>query len=110
CTWMRARSVNMWLKALAVVDDRDQAAVTARLEQHTAVALGEDRVVAADPGTRARPEACPALADDDRARGHALAVADLDAEHLGRRIAPVPGSAEPLLVSHLVFVLVRLAC
>src|SRR5919206_2922604 len=93
---MRARSWN-----IALLRDGDEATLAARPERDGAVALGEDRVVAADPGAGARAEARPALAHDDRPRGHALAVEDLDAQHLRVRVAAVPRRAESLLVSHL---------
>src|SRR5689334_24371585 len=95
CTWMRARSWNTRL-----LRDGDEAPLAGGLEDHRAVALGEDRVVAADARARARTEARPALAHDDRPRGDALAVEDLDAEHLRVRVAAVPRRAESLLMSH----------
>src|SRR3954453_3358432 len=101
---MRARSLNK--RALAVrIDDGDEPAAAAHLERDEAVTLGEDRVVAAEAGAGARPEARAALADDDRPRGHALAVEDLDAEHLGLGVAPVPRRSESFLVSHLLLLL-----
>src|SRR4029079_11870147 len=69
CTWMRARSWNTRL-----LRDGDEAPLAGGLEDHRAIALGEDRVVAADARARARAEARAALAHDDRPRGHALAV------------------------------------
>src|SRR5438132_9777067 len=102
---MRARSWNIEALAGVAVDDRDEAAPAARLERDLAVALGEDRVVTAEPRARPRAEAGAPLAHDDRARGHALAVEDLDAEHLGRRVAPVPRRSESLFVRHLLVLL-----
>src|SRR5580765_2699446 len=93
---MRARSWN-----IALLRDGNEAPLTCRLEDDGAVALGEDRVVAPDPCTGAGTEARAALAHDDRSRGDALAVEDLDAEHLRVRVAPVPRRAESLLVCHL---------
>src|SRR5207247_8997959 len=75
---------------LGLVDDRDEPTLATCPEDDAPVALGEDRVVAAEARAWARAEARPALADDARPRGHALAVEHLDAEHLGRRVAPVP--------------------
>src|SRR5580765_3795012 len=92
---MRARSWN-----IALLRDGNEAPLTCRLEDDGAVALGEDRVVAPDPCTGAGTEARAALAHDDRSRGDALAVEDLDAEHLRVRVAPVPRRAESLLMSH----------
>src|SRR6266542_2859518 len=98
CTWMRARS---WNTRRYLVGDGDEAALAACLECDRAVALREDRVVAPDARAGARPETRAALADDDRPRRHALAVEDLDAEHLRVRVAAVPRRAESLFVSHL---------
>src|ERR1044072_5627514 len=81
CTWLRARSVDI---ELLVSDYGDRPTLAARAKNTPPVALGVDRVIAADPGAGPRPEARAALADDDRPSGHALAVEDLDAEHLGR--------------------------
>src|SRR5205814_3947947 len=55
CTWMRARSVNTQL-SLLVTDYRDEPAAAGRLEHDPAIALGEDRVVPAEAGPRARAE------------------------------------------------------
>src|SRR3954451_8650764 len=93
---MRARSWNM----SRLLGDRDEAAFAARLEHDRAVALGEDRVVAADAGARARAEARATLPDDDRAGGHALAGEDLHAEHLRVGVTAVPRRAESLLMRH----------
>src|SRR5215211_1199310 len=98
CTWMRARSWNM---RLLRGYDGDEPALALRLEGDGPVALREDRVVASDTGARAGAEARAALAHDDRPRRDALAVEDLDAEHLRVRVAPVARRAESLLVSHL---------
>src|SRR5205823_492579 len=86
----------------ALLGHGDEAPFTGGSEHNGSVALREDRVVPADTGAGAGPEARPALADDDRPRGHALAVEDLDAEHLRVGVAAVPRRAESLLVSHLV--------
>src|SRR5689334_22348127 len=100
---MRARSLNI----VDLVGDYDGAALAARLEDELAVALGEDRVVLADPGAGAGAEARAALADDDRPGRHGLAVEHLDAETLGVRVAAVPGGTESFLVSHLAVLLRR---
>src|SRR6202008_4315701 len=76
------------LEHVASVRDGDEAPPSAGAERDGAVALGEDGVVAADPRAGAGPEACAALAHDDRSRGNALAVEDLDAEHFRLRVAP----------------------
>src|SRR5580765_5044315 len=96
CTWMRARSWNM-----ALLRYVDKTAFAGRLEDHRAVTLGEDRVVAPDARAGAWAEAGAALPHDDRPRGDVLAVEDLDAEHLRLRVAPVPRGAESLFMSHL---------
>src|SRR6266516_1907382 len=85
---------------LGLINNGNKPPFATRLECNGSVALGEDRVVAPDSRAGAGTEAGPALADDDRPGGHALAVEDLDAEHLRVRVAPVPGRAEPLLVGH----------
>src|SRR5262245_44793374 len=66
-----------------VLDDRDRATLARRLELDDPLGRGEDRVVAAEAGALAGPEAGAALADDDLAAGHLLPGEDLDAEHLG---------------------------
>src|SRR4029077_1232923 len=81
--------------------DRHEAALAARAERDLAVARGEDRVVLAEAGAGAGPEARPALADEDHPRRHVLAAEELHAEHLGLRVAAVPRRAESLLVCHL---------
>src|SRR5437763_5162495 len=98
---MRARSLN----TADLVGDCDGPALSARPEREGAVALGEDRVVRAEPRAGARAEARAALADDDHAGLHRLAVEQLDAEALRVRVAAVPGGAETFLVSHLAFLL-----
>src|SRR5881394_1498322 len=98
---MRARSLN----TADLVGDCDGPALSARPEREGAVALGEDRVVLADPRAGARAEARATLADDDHAGLHRLAVEELDAEALRVRVAAVPGGAKTFLVSHLAFLL-----
>src|SRR5690242_4350244 len=90
-----------FIPLLGPVDNGNEATLATGAERDCAVALGEDRVVAADARAGAGPEARPALAHDDRPRGDTLAVEDLDAEHLRVRVAAVPRRAESLLVSHL---------
>src|SRR5262249_10146469 len=82
------------------LDDRDSAALAARPELDLAVLRGEDRVVAADARTGARPEARSALANDDHPGLDVLAGEDLHAEHLRVRVAPVAARSESLLVRH----------
>src|SRR5215471_17250010 len=98
---MRARSLN----TSALVGDCDGPPLARPAEGQRAVALGEDRVVLADPRAGAGAEARPALADDDHAGLHRLAVEQLDAEPLCVRVAAVPGGAKTFFVSHLAFLL-----
>src|SRR5436190_19046973 len=98
---MRARSLN----TADLVGDCDGPALSALAEAERSVALGEDRVVLADPRARAWAEARAALADDDHAGLHRLAVEQLDAEALRVRVAAVTGGAKTFLVSHLAFLL-----
>src|SRR3954449_9227826 len=79
--------------------DRDHATPAALAELHDPRALGEDRVVLADPDPGAGMELRAALAHDDLAAGHGLAGEDLHAEPLGVRVAAVAAGAEPLLMS-----------
>src|SRR5204862_8084975 len=102
---MRARSLN----TADLVGDYDGPALSARPERERSVALGEDRVVLADPRAGARAEARAALEDDDPAGLHRLAVEQLDAEALRVRAAAVPGGATPLVVSA-VAVLLSFCC
>src|SRR2546430_8152394 len=69
CTWMRARSWNT-----ALLGDGDRALLAARPERDTAVAGGEDRVVAAYAGAGAGPETRAALPHEDHPRRHFLPV------------------------------------
>src|SRR3954452_270962 len=78
----------------------DEAAVAALAEGDGAFARGEDRVVLADPGARARPELRAALADEDHPGLHALAGEHLHAEHLRVRVATVARGTETLLMGH----------
>src|SRR5205807_1485425 len=83
--------------------DRDEALFAARAEGDLAVAHREDRVVLADPGSRAGAEARAALAEEDHPRRHVLAGEELHAEHLRLGVAAVPRRAESLLVCHSYF-------
>src|SRR5436305_3758754 len=96
---MRARSLNT--PGLIGGGDGDGAPVARPAELELAVALGEDRVVLADPGARARPEARAALADDDRPRFHVLPAEQLDPEALRVRVTAVAGGAKTFFVRHL---------
>src|SRR5262245_57867331 len=94
---MSTSSTNKLLDGL----DADDAAVRAVvLESHLAGDLRVDRVVFADAGVQAGAEAAPALADDDRAAGHKIAVVGFDAQPLRVRVAAVPGAALSFFVSH----------
>src|SRR4051794_24536907 len=86
--------------ALLAGGDRDRAALAAGLEFDHAGAGREDRMIAAEPGAVARPEARAALAHDDLAAADLLAGEYLHPEVLGVRVAPVAAGAESLLVSH----------
>src|SRR4029077_19917276 len=83
-----------------LLSDRDRAALPGLLELNGSFGGREDRVVAAQAGALARPEAGAALADDDLAAGHALPGEDLDPEHLGIGFAAVATGAEPFLMRH----------
>ena len=67
----------------------DDLAALARAELHRTVGQREQRVVAATPDVLARVELGAALAHDDGAGGHGLAVEHLHAEALGIGIAAV---------------------
>src|SRR5436190_17900751 len=95
---MRARSLNTGLFGAG---DGDGTAVARPAELELAVALGEDRVVLADPGPRARPEARAALPDDDRPGLDLLPAEQLDPEALRVRVATVAGGAKTFFVRHL---------
>src|SRR6266699_365130 len=95
---MRARS---WNTELLRVDDRDGSFLARGTERDAAVALREDRVVAADARAGARPELRAALADDDHPRLDLLAVEELHAQPLGLGVATVLRRAETFLVCHL---------
>src|SRR2546426_1970576 len=89
-TWMSTSSTNTLLERL----NTDHAAVCAVvLELHAARDLGEDRVVFAEAGIQPGAEAAAALAHDNRAAGHDVAVVGLDAEPLRVRVAPVARAA-----------------
>jgi len=73
------------------------------VELDDAADLRVERVVAADAGSRAWPEARAALADEDHSRRHILAGEELHAEHLRLGVAAVPRRAESLFMSHYCF-------
>src|SRR2546421_435114 len=77
---MRARSLNICL-----LRDGNGPALARLAESELAVALGEDRVVLADSGTRTRAKARTPLADDDHSCLHDLPAEqlDLDLRELG---------------------------
>src|SRR5450755_2224425 len=87
-------------RLLAGGKDGDDAATAAARELDGAGRLGEDRVVAADPGSVAGLEHGSALAHDDLAAGDGLAGEHLDAESLGVGVAAVAARAEAFLMSH----------
>src|SRR5207249_3372369 len=81
--------------------DADDAAVRAVvLEFHAPGDLREDCVVFAEAGVEAGPEAASALANDDGAAAHEIAVVRFDAKPLGVGIAAVPGAALSFFMSH----------
>src|SRR5204862_76756 len=75
-----SRALTTWL--LAGRDDRDDAPATAGAELHDPGALGEDRVVPAEPGAVTGPEPRAPLAHDDLAPRDGLAGEDLHPEHV----------------------------
>jgi hypothetical protein len=75
-------------------DDVDETALLALvLELHDAGNLGVEGIVGAAADVEAGLMGCAALADEDGAAGDGFAVAALDAEPLGVRIATVFGGA-----------------
>src|SRR5205085_1931909 len=80
----------------------DEALLAALAERDRAGSRREDRVVAADAGSRTGTELRSALADDDHPGLHVLAGEDLHADHLRIGVAPVARRADPFLVGHLV--------
>src|SRR5215210_6322317 len=78
----------------------DQLAALALPELHDAGRRGEERVVAAPPDVLAGVEARAALADDDPAGLHRLAVVQLHAEALGVGVTPVAGGTATLGLRH----------
>src|ERR1019366_8259027 len=67
----------------------DAPALAVILEFHAAGDLREDRVDLADARVQPRAEATSALADDDRAAGHDVAVVGFHAEPLRVGVAAV---------------------
>src|SRR5436190_4198767 len=82
------------------LDHRDHPAAAAGAKLDGSRAGGEDRVVAADAGAVAGPEAGAPLTHDDLAAGDGLAGEHLDAQPLGVRVAAVAAGAQSLLVRH----------
>src|SRR5574337_270861 len=83
--------------------DRDRPMVARAFdgERYRAVDEREQGVVAADADVPAGVELGTALAHDDRAGTDRLPAEDLDAEHLGLRIAAIAGRAAALFLCHL---------
>ena len=79
-------------------DDPPVSAVV--LEPHTPGNLREDRVVLADAGVEAGPEASSALTHDDRAAADDVAVVRLDAQPLRVGVAAVSRAALSFFMSH----------
>src|SRR6476646_7750176 len=63
----------------------------------------EHRVIPAQPGTRTGKERHAPLANDDRAGRDELAVADLHAQALADRVAPILRAGSGFLVGHRVY-------
>src|SRR2546430_2028876 len=81
---------------------RNAAAILAdALEDHRAGDQREEAVIARLADARARHDAGPALADDDRARGDRLTPVGLDTEALRVGVTAVARRAAALLVRHL---------
>src|SRR5690606_20376435 len=80
--------------------DVDHLAVPAGAELDRAVRRGEQRVVAAPADVEAGVDLRAALADEDRAGGHEVAVVGLDAESLAVGVTAVPGGAAALGLRH----------
>src|SRR5262245_14828940 len=97
---MSTSSTNKLLDGLYADDAAVRAVV---LESHLAGDLRVDRVVFSDAGVQAGAEASSALADDDRAAGHEVAVVGFDAEPLRVRVAAVAGAALSFFMSHSAF-------
>src|SRR6188508_521623 len=79
-------------------DDTALGAVVFELDR--AGDLGEQRVVLAAPDVEAGIEAAAALADEDGAAGHDVAVEPLDAEALRIAVTPVARAALSLFMCH----------
>src|SRR5439155_2935008 len=82
------------------LDDRHEAALTARAERDRARPHRENRVVTANLGARAWVEPRAALTDDDVAGLRGLTVEHLHAEELRLRVAAVLRGAEAFLMCH----------
>src|SRR5713101_4115155 len=91
-------------------DDRHSPAVLAdALVLHLAGDQREERVVASESHAGAGRDLGPALADQDGPRVDDLTAVDLDAEHLGVRVAAIARRAATFLVCHLLRLLLRAA-
>src|SRR5579885_1846532 len=71
------------------------------LELDGAVGGGEERKIAATTDIGARVDAGAALAHDDGAGAHELAVVAFHAEHLGLAVAAITRTANALFMCHL---------
>src|SRR5260221_8322450 len=85
-TWMSTSSTNKLVERL---DADDPAARAVVLELHASGRLREDRVVLAEARVQAGLKTASALANDDGAAGHDVAVVRFDAEALRVGIAAV---------------------
>jgi hypothetical protein len=74
------------------------AALVEMLEFHKTVDQGEQGIVFPKPNIRPRMNLRAPLPDDNVSRRDLLAVVPFDAQSLGGGIAPVPGTANALLV------------
>src|SRR5204863_1628652 len=84
--------------------DADHAAVRAViLKPDAAGDSGENRIVLAQSGVEARPEAAAPLAHDDGAAGDQIAVVRLDTQALRVRVAAVARAALSFFMSHMFF-------
>src|SRR3954468_9247959 len=94
---MSTSSTNKLLEGLDADDPATRAVV---FELHATVRLGEDGVVLTEPGVEAGAKAPSALAHDDGAAGHDVAVVCFHAEPLRVRIAAVARTALSFFMSH----------
>src|SRR5687767_13975709 len=84
--------------------DREDAYLLAFLgriaKEHLTVDEGEQRVVSAHPYVLARSDLRAAMADNDRAGPHHLAVAALHAEPLPVAVAAIARATDTFFMSH----------